>query len=143
MTSIKIKYIALMALVLVLGLVTSVSAPDRLLNDFFKTVGVHSNSTSEQVGTQIDTILANPTLGNKMISDNTVLTGFNAVADVSQTYHLAEMPAGALPNDIGYQNILTFMKQACSLVAQSENGIGINVKVQNFNGKTYVGCVHS
>jgi hypothetical protein len=78
-----------------------------------------------------------------MISDNTVLTGFNAVADVSLTYHLAEMPAGALPNDIGYQNILTFMKQACSLVAQSENGIGINVKVQNFNGKTYVGCVHS
>lgn len=148
MTNTTTRHVAVTAFALLLGLMALISISEKLVNDLFKIKGVHFNSVPEQTGNQIDAILTNPTLGNKMVSDNTVVAGFNSVANVSQTYHLAEMPAGSLPNDIAYQNIKTFMGQACSIVATSQNsgsvsGQDIKVKVQNFNGKTYVGCVHS
>jgi hypothetical protein len=102
------------------------------------------SGTTALIENRIDTLLTGDSLDGKIVSNEATAAGFASTVGAPQTLYLAELPGTPGPaNAAANSSTLSAMREVCleANKAQGTEGQTLNLKVDEYEGKYYVGCV--
>jgi type IV secretory pathway VirB2 component (pilin) len=102
------------------------------------------SGTTALIENRIDTLLTGDSLDGKIVSNEATAAGFASTVGATQTLYLAELPGTPGPaNAAANSSTLSAMREVCleANKAQGTEGQTLNLKVDEYEGKYYVGCV--
>jgi len=102
------------------------------------------SGTTALIESQIDTLLTSASLEGRIVSNEATAAGFASTVGATQTFYLAELPeAQTRSGTSANTSTIEGMRQVCleANKAQRTEGQTLNIQVDEYEGKYYVGCV--